>query len=211
MARGGRRVTLKWKAQPLRLPGEDDSEGRLESSAPPAEPGTDPGRDGWEREHPHLTPPPPPATDGDRDGDGDGDALTLVDRRSRPSSPTIDISGEMHDRFALGDFTASLRLAELVLGRAPLDSEAVEIARACREKLVALHTSRLGNLSRCPMPAVEGAEMRWLGLDHRAGFVLSQIDGKHTAEELVDLCGMSRLELLKTLVELLDMDAIRFP
>jgi hypothetical protein len=48
-----------------------------------------------------------------------------------------------------------------------------------------------------------------LGLDHRAGFLLSRVDGLSTVEEVLDICGMPRLEALKTLVDLLDRGAIR--
>jgi hypothetical protein len=57
---------------------------------------------------------------------------------------------------------------------------------------------------------VPDAEVRWLGLDHRAGFLLSRIDGVATVDELVDVSGMGRLEALKILAELLEAKAIRF-
>lgn len=39
-------------------------------------------------------------------------------------------------------------------------------------------------------------------IDHRAAFVLSRIDGMTSVEDLVDLCGMPRLELLQALDQL---------
>jgi hypothetical protein len=139
----------------------------------------------------------------------DGGALSLVDQRSRPSSPGLDLAAEMNDRYALGDYTAALRAAELILGSQPDHPEARRVSEGSRERLVQLYGSRLGSLKRTPRPAVEGAEVRWLGLDHRAGFLLSRVDGAHTLEELLDVSGMPRLEALKTLVELLDLGAIR--
>lgn len=151
-----------------------------------------------------------PAPAGDDLGEDDGGALSLIDKRSRPSSPTIDLSTEMHDRFALGDYTAALRIAELLLGRLPEDDAARRVSASCRERLGQLHGSRLGAPSRVPHVAIELADVRWLGLDHRAGFLLSQVDGEHSLEELIDISGMPRLEALRTFVELLDVGAIGF-
>lgn len=135
-------------------------------------------------------------------------ALDLVDR-NRPSSPDLDLAGEMAERYALGDFTGALKAAEFMLGRNPNDANAQRYARSSRERLEQLYSSRLGNLERVPVVIVPDRSVRWLGLDHRAGFLLSRIDGTHTIDEIVDVSGMQRLEALKTLVELLDLNAIR--
>jgi hypothetical protein len=47
-----------------------------------------------------------------------------------------------------------------------------------------------------------------LRLDHRAGFVLSQVDGTLSFEDLFALCGMSRLDTARILVQLLDQKII---
>ncbi len=225
------RVTLKWEAPPLALPGEgatpaaatdepvdlalpsegsDHEELARPSSIPPPE--SSEGADAWERQRPSLTPPPfrpptgpPPSLD-----EAEGGALDLVDRRSRPAGPPGDPTVEMSDRYALGDYTAALRIAELILGRDAENEIAQRIAQGCRERLLALYRSRLGSLARVPEVAVDNSEVRWLGLDHRAAFLLSRIDGGNTLAEIVDVSGMPRLEALKTLVELLEMGAIRF-
>jgi hypothetical protein len=144
--------------------------------------------------------PPPP---------GHGHALDLVDR-SRPSLPHLDLENEMNERFALGDFTGALSVAELLLGRAPDDVSIQECAAACRERLEQIYTSRVGSLARAPTVSVRDTDIRWLGLDHRAGFLLSRVDGKATLEEILDVSGMPRLEALRTLVELYEAGAIRF-
>ena len=224
------RVTLKWESAPLRLPGEADDDVDPDGSAelrlpdgdedfpferPSQRAGASPKAladvgDAWALEPsvgaPSRAPTLPP--DSSR-AENDGGALALADKRSRPSSPTIDLAGEMNDRFALGDFTAALRVAELILGQHPDHESAVRVSKASREKLAQLYGSRLGPLRRRPQVAVDGADVRWLGLDHRGGFLLSRVDGSHTLEQLIDVSGMPRLEALKTLVELLDIGAIR--
>lgn len=135
-------------------------------------------------------------------------ALDLVER-NRPSSPELDLAGEMAERYALGDFTGALKTAEFLLGRDANDAKARRYASSSRERLEQIYSSRLGKPERIPVVVVPDRSVRWLGLDHRAGFLLSRIDGAHSIDEIVDVSGMARLEALKTLVELLDLNAIR--
>jgi hypothetical protein len=141
--------------------------------------------------------------------DLEGGAISLIDR-SRPSETNIDLATEMADRYALGDFTAALQAAELLLGRDPEHAEAKRFAESSRERLVQIYTSRIGSLKRVPRVTVVEAEVRWLGHDHRAGFLLSRIDGKSSIDEIIDVSGMMRLEALKTLADLVDAGAIQF-
>ena len=138
----------------------------------------------------------------------EGDALGLVDR-NRPMQSELDLASEMAERYALGDFTGALRAAELVLGQRPDDPAAQRYAKSSRERLEQLYSSRLGRLDRVPEVVLPDRNIRWLGLDHRAAFLLSRIDGMHSVEEVLDVSGMPRLEALKTLCELLELKAIR--
>lgn len=155
--------------------------------------------------------PPPPASAGSQAGvvplAPAGTAFDLVDN-ARPSMSNVDLHQEMADRFALGDFSGSLSIAELILGTRFDDPAASKYAAACREKLEQLYVSRLGSFGARPSIAVADANVRWLGLDHRAGFLLSRIDGSATVEEIIDTSGMPRLEALRTLCDLLDLRAI---
>lgn len=137
-----------------------------------------------------------------------GDALDLVDR-ARPTQQQLDLEGEMEELYALDDLTGALRFAELILGREPDHARARRCAENCRTRLLSLYASKIGSQQAVPIPALSDAELRWLGLDHRAGFLLSRVDGVATVEEVLDVCGMPRLEALKTLVSLLERGAIR--
>ncbi len=140
-------------------------------------------------------------------GVSDGGALDLVDR-SRPSQQ-LDLEGEMEELYALDDLTGALRFAELILGREPDNAQARLCAQNCRQRLIQLYASKIGDLAGVPVQALSENQMRWLGLDHRSGFLLSRVDGLSTVEEVLDVCGMPRLEALKTLVDLLERGAIR--
>ena len=137
-----------------------------------------------------------------------------VPEPSRPSLvyPSLDEEGlrvEMRERFALGDFSSALRAAELLLGHRPEDEEAARFAEACRGRLEDMAIVRLGGPSAVLEVAVAPGELRWLGLDSRAAFVLSRIDGVHPLEQLLDTFGMPRLEALRVLLELEEAGAVR--
>ena len=109
---------------------------------------------------------------------------------------------EMHERFDLGDFAGALNTAETILEVDPDDRDATHVAEVCRAKLRAIYVGRLGSLDQVPVLAVSPAEFRWLNLDHRAGFLLSLIDGVSTLEDIVDVSAMPQLEALRTLYQL---------
>lgn len=150
---------------------------------------------------------PDSGPDADTTPPSEGGALDLVDR-SRPSQQ-LDLVGEMEELYALDDLTGALRFAELILGREPDNTQARQCAQNCRQRLIQLYASKIGDLSGVPMQALSENQMRWLGLDHRSGFLLSRVDGLSTIEEVLDVCGMPRLEALKTLVDLIERGAIR--
>ncbi len=138
-----------------------------------------------------------------------GDAHSLVERHSVPpglSAP--DPRREMQERHALGDFSGALALAEVLLQTDASDADATSVATECRTRLRQMYVSRLGGLDQVPSMAVPRSELKWLSLHHRAGFLLSQIDGVSTLEEIIDLAGMPEIEALRTLVDLLGQRVI---
>jgi hypothetical protein len=127
---------------------------------------------------------------------------------SAPASGRDAEITEMKDRYAMGDFTGALVVAEGMLERDANDIDAQRYAQSCRDVLTQMYSARLGALSQRVRVAVPGDEIRWLSLDHRAGFVLSLIDGSSTVEELLDISGMNRLDALRILYTLFDQRVI---
>jgi hypothetical protein len=121
---------------------------------------------------------------------------------------TLDLHPEIAERFALGDFAGALRAAELRLGEEPGDENARRYAKTSRERLEARYTTRIGSVDDIFNLAVPAAKVKWLGLDPQAGFLLSLVDGQTTVAEVLDLCGMGRLEALRLFTELLEAKAI---
>lgn len=115
---------------------------------------------------------------------------------------------EMKDRYAMGDFTGALVVAEGMLEVDANDIDAQRYAQSCRDVLTQMYSARLGSLTQRIRVAVPGDQIRWLSLDHRAGFVLSLIDGSSTVEEVLDISGMNRLDALRILYTLYDQRVV---
>lgn len=114
----------------------------------------------------------------------------------------------MKDKFAMGDFSGALELADSILNKAPRDQEALSLAAKCREVLQDMYASRISGLDRVPLVVMSHDQIRWLSLDHRAGFMLSMIDGISSVDDLLDVSGMQRLDALRILCGLLDQKVI---
>lgn len=114
----------------------------------------------------------------------------------------------MKGKFAMGDFSGALELAEAILDVQPRNTEANSVASKCREVLIDMYSSRIAGLHRVPSVAMGPDQIRWLSLDHRAGFILSMIDGISSVDDLLDISGMPRLDALRIVCELLDAKAI---
>jgi hypothetical protein len=114
----------------------------------------------------------------------------------------------MKDRYATGDFSGALIVAEGILDTFPHHEDALRCRERCTDVLAQMYLARLGSLAQIVRVALSGDEIRWLSLDHRAGFLLSLIDGESSIETLLDISGMPRLEALRILYGLLDQRVI---
>ena len=68
---------------------------------------------------------------------------------------------------------------------------------------------KLGSLTRVPKLAVSLDQLVSLSLDHRAGFLISFVDGASTLATILDMSGMSPSEVLRTFVELNERGIIK--
>lgn len=157
---------------------------------------------GFEREL-DLPTEPGVAKEFELDGGGELDALGAVERAAAPESVVARMEREMTERFDAGDFTAALESAEWILRDVPDHPQARRTAASCREVLLQMYAARLGSLDRVPRIVVGPQELKNLGLDHRAGFVLSCIDGHTTFADVLDLSGMPPLESYRILCDLI--------
>ena len=73
-----------------------------------------------------------------------------------------------------------------------------------------MYSARIGPLDRVPFVAVPPEQLKWLSIDHRAGFVLSHVDGVCSLEQILDVSGMPTLDALRILYELAQQRVIAF-
>jgi len=121
-----------------------------------------------------------------------------------------DPAAEMRERFSLGDYTGALEMSELILAEEPGNLEAAECGESCRTVLEGMFAAKLGPLNRVPMVVVPRTQMRWLSIDHRAGFILSLVDGSSSVDMILDVCGMPKLDALRILHELVQRKIVAF-
>ncbi len=125
-----------------------------------------------------------------------------------PTAPPASPEQDLQDRLALGDYTGALAVAERLLAGDPRHPEALAAAESCRAVLRKMYAARIGPLDRVASVAIPREQMRWLSIDHRAGFVLSLVDGVSTVEMILDVSGMPELDALRILSELVQQRII---
>jgi hypothetical protein len=119
-----------------------------------------------------------------------------------PAAESKPRSREMNDRVELGDYSGALEIAEEILRKNSDDIGAKTVAETCRTVLRQMYATRIGPLERVPVVMVPRDQLRWLSIDHKAGFVLSLVDGVSSLEMIIDVSGMPELDTLRILSEL---------
>lgn len=114
----------------------------------------------------------------------------------------------VEELLALGDVPSAMQLLRQAERHRPDDARLAEARARCEHLHVPWLETRLGPLGRVPRLKLRMAELMKLSLDARMGFLLSRIDGHSSFEALFSVSGMSRLETLRVLVQLLEQDII---
>ncbi len=134
---------------------------------------------------------------------------------SQPSSKKELIAREteallagVKDLIELDDHTGALDLLEKATELSPNHPDLARLRERSEQILISRYESKLGNLAAAPRVVLSQDEVIWLNLDHRAGFVLAQIDGTVTFEDLFAVCGMSRIDTARILAQLVDEGVI---
>ncbi|MDQ3266302.1 MAG: hypothetical protein M3Y59_22080 [Myxococcota bacterium] len=109
----------------------------------------------------------------------------------------------------LDDHSGALDLLGKALELDPLHKEALALREKSEGTLLGSYESKLGGMEHYPSVILKQDEIIWLNLDHRAGFVLAQIDGTVTYDDLFAICGMSRLDTARILAQLVEEGVIR--
>jgi len=112
------------------------------------------------------------------------------------------------DLMGLDDHSGAVELIVRAQRIAPDRPDVRALREKTEAKLLVMLESKLGQMELIPRVLLKQDEIIWLNLDHRAGFVLAQIDGALTLEDLFAVSGMSRLDTARILVQLKDQGVI---
>jgi hypothetical protein len=146
-------------------------------------------------------------------GDSGGGAWS-IHAETLPSAAVSDDETDVWMRgarelVALNDFSGALELMNKVLERKPNDKDALQLYDVCEQNLTLMYESKIGAMDARPHTAIPPDEIIWLNLDPRAGFVLAQIDGEVSFEDLYAICGLKRLDTARILCELLEQGVVQ--
>jgi hypothetical protein len=111
-------------------------------------------------------------------------------------------------RFEVGDFGRALMIAEGMLDEEPRHVAARCYVDACRAVLREMYMARMGDKTKVLRVTMTPAQIKHLALDHRAGFLLSCVDGRSSVDEILDVSGMQPLDALRILYELMQEGVI---
>jgi len=185
----------------------------------------------WPRSGPPNAPPSPgfaPQTAWDAKSNpgislsnvvGEGKALELVGVDhpvvSSPSNPGTRVAAEVRsllrgarDLLDLDDHTGAVELILKAQVLAPDDAEVQSLRERSERTLLAMFESKLGKMNAVPRVLLKDDEIIWLNLDHRAGFVLAQIDGTVSFDDVFAVSGMSQLDTARIIAQLIDEGVI---
>ncbi len=112
----------------------------------------------------------------------------------------------MFKHFNADDFLLALDAAEELLGDNPRHTLANACAHECRSRIETAYA-----LSPATVPCVIAtpAQLAEAHLNHREGFLLSLVDGVLGVEQLSDVSGMSRFDLLRGFAKLTRLGLVR--
>jgi len=141
-------------------------------------------------------------------GEGPVEPPRQLIKRPPPGTDLDELMARARQKQQAGDFSGSLALVEDVLAGNPEHAEARQYLTENTSRLLAMYRSKLGNLQRAPRVKLRPQEIIWQSLDHRAGFILSQVDGLTPYEDIVEISGMSELEATRVLARLVEHGVI---
>lgn len=148
---------------------------------------------------------------------GEAKALEMIssDSSVRKGTPPPSAQDEVktllrgaRDLLDLDDHTGAMELITKAQGLAPNDPDVQALKERSEKTLLTMFESKIGRFDMMPRVLLKEDEIIWLNLDHRAGFVLAQIDGTVSFDDLFAVSGMSRLDTARILAQLVDEGVI---
>jgi len=131
---------------------------------------------------------------------GEGAVVKVSSSKDEPSVEELET--KLHHFLEVDDFSDAWEVAKELLAMVPDHAKATSAIQTCEEKLELIYASKVGDQNGVPQVLIPPEEILWLDLDHRAGFVLAQIDGQSSFREILLVTGMNRVDSLRILARL---------
>lgn len=131
---------------------------------------------------------------------GEGAAVRPSGSKAEPSVEDLEI--KLHHFLEVDDFSDAWEVAKELVAIVPNHPKAISAIQTCEEKLELIYASKVGDPNGVPQVLIPAEEILWLDLDHRAGFVLAQIDGRSSFRDILLVTGMNRVDSLRILARL---------
>jgi hypothetical protein len=137
-----------------------------------------------------------------------GQGLATVAPVAPPVKQVTLLLQGVEELLSLGDTSSAMELLGKAEAQAPGEPRVVAARERSQHAQQAALEAKLGDLKRVPTVRLSPKELMQLKLDARAGFVLSRLDGRMSCEAVFSVSGMSRLDTMRVLAQLLDQDVI---
>ena len=126
--------------------------------------------------------------------------LRTVSPAGREGSVVDDVRGLV----AAGEIEEALACANTALAMAPMHAELRQLALECTDNLERDYLGRLGGPTAVLVMTLPPSELKAHSFDTVTGFLLAQLDGVITVEDLIDVCGLPPLTVLRALCTLVE-------
>ncbi len=138
-----------------------------------------------------------------------GGAFDLVQQVDQASAETQEkgesldaLEQKLNELSELDDLSGALEVAKQILAMDPDHRVARAAEGRSRDVLMKMAGSKIGDLNAVPTVLCPPDQVIWLDLDHRSGFILSQVDGVSSYQDIMEIAGMDHLECALILAEL---------
>ncbi len=112
------------------------------------------------------------------------------------------------DLYHSEDYQGAIEMLEILQRSGKLSDTAQRLRERCERFLQEEYVGLISNASQIPRLNVPFQQLSNLELDHRAGFLLSQIDGRTNLRDLLLLSNLPEFNFLRILHQLLQKGII---
>lgn len=128
-----------------------------------------------------------------------------------PSAPRDErdmLLAAAEDLYHFEDYQGAIEMIEILQSSGKLSDTAQRLRERCERFLQEEYVGLISNASQTPRLNVSFQQLSSLELDHRAGFLLSQIDGRTNLRDLLLLSNLPEFHFLRLLHQLLQKGII---